>query len=87
MSDVIRHGMRSTYNRGCRCDACKDASRRYQAELRARTPQFRARGRALSTAYGRALRELRLRHPAEFDELYRAALEVAMAEYHPGDAS
>lgn len=30
------HGHPSTYKKGCRCDACRDANRRHHAALRAR---------------------------------------------------
>lgn len=30
------HGHPNTYRKGCRCEACRDAHTRYQAEMRAR---------------------------------------------------
>jgi hypothetical protein len=32
----MKHGKRGTYVRGCRCDACLEAARLYQRELRKR---------------------------------------------------
>jgi hypothetical protein len=31
---TVTHGTRSTYNRGCRCDACREASREARARQR-----------------------------------------------------
>jgi hypothetical protein len=32
---TITHGTRSTYNKGCRCEACREASRQARARQRA----------------------------------------------------
>jgi len=32
---TVTHGTRSSYNRGCRCDACREASRLARARQRA----------------------------------------------------
>jgi hypothetical protein len=32
---TVTHGTRSAYNRGCRCDACREASRLARAQQRA----------------------------------------------------
>ena len=34
--DVETHGVRSTYNAGCRCDPCRRAEREYRRALRHR---------------------------------------------------
>jgi len=36
---TITHGTRSAYNRGCRCDACREASRMARARQRAAVAQ------------------------------------------------
>ena len=53
---------------------CRDCCAEYRRETRANSPDQRAYDRAQNRAYSTALRMLRLRHPAEFDDLYDQAL-------------
>lgn len=52
----MKHGMRSTYQGGCRCEECREANRDYQRALyRRRRPPRRGIDRAL---LAEALREI-----------------------------
>ena len=57
-----------------RCDACKEASRRYQSQRRKTYPRAQAAEKAKEYARDRALRKLARLHPAEFRVLYDAEL-------------